>query len=393
MAYGAQVTSEQRRAVPHLAKYKCRVCEKWKETASFSNKELGSYSNKVACGNKLNGITAKLRCRNCSGGALTEKFCEGPCRTWKDLQKFSKSARSNGGSQCCKSCVLWAETQEPDMVAAAPPVGDNIDGEDEDDDHWSPGAATYSDPEAGDSDSDYEDYGHTTTSNAGSRASNVPAPVPGARQTPSIATSLVGPRQHINVPYESLAALSLNGSNTISNPGTGQTMATANLPTPTMSGSRMPSGSRVGSRSTVTPKNFDVKSQSSASAPSGQWGAMDARRRDPVTQRPAPIQYTAWDNKGQPHIHHRVPSGSGSQSQQSSSLPSARTPPAPPAPVPTVRNTNWAKPVGSRGAQRTIPPPDGVRPGAAGPVPISRPLAESRPDDDDTDEEDDLYDM
>lgn len=51
------------------------------------------------------------------------------------------------------------------MVTAAPPVGDNIHGEDEDDDHWTPGAATYSDPEAGDSDSDYEDYAHTVSHN------------------------------------------------------------------------------------------------------------------------------------------------------------------------------------------------------------------------------------
>ena len=51
------------------------------------------------------------------------------------------------------------------MVTAAPPVGDNIHGEDEDDDHWTAGAAKYSDPEAGDSDSDYEDFAHTVSRN------------------------------------------------------------------------------------------------------------------------------------------------------------------------------------------------------------------------------------
>lgn len=102
----------------------------------------------------------------------------------------------------------------------------------------------------------------------------MPAPVPGARQTPSMATGSVGPRQHIAVPYDSLSAMSLNGSNTTSNPGTGHTMATGNLSTPTISGARIPLGSAllsgsgaasgVGSRNTVTQKSFDIKSQSSA---------------------------------------------------------------------------------------------------------------------------------
>jgi len=89
-----------------------------------------------------------------------------------------------------------------------------------------------------------------------------------------MATGSVGPRQHIAVPYDSLSAMSLNGSNTTSNPGTGHTMATGNLSTPTISGARIPLGSAllsgsgaasgVGSRNTVTQKSFDIKSQSSA---------------------------------------------------------------------------------------------------------------------------------
>ncbi|KAK0104082.1 hypothetical protein ONS96_005183 [Cadophora gregata f. sp. sojae] len=321
------------------------------------------------------------------------------------------------------TCVLWRETQEPGMVTQAPPTGDNINGGDEDDDNWTPGATTYSDPEAGESDSDYEDYGRTvssiipsaldkanltqTTSNAGSRASNVPAPVPGTRQTPSVATSSVGPRQHITVPYDSLATLSLNGTNTTSNPGTGHTIATANLPTPNMSGvgtriapgSTLMSGSGVasGSRNTATQRSFDIRSQSSASNPyetvSGTpgWGAMDARRRDPATQRPNPATFTGWDNRGQPHIQQRFPSESGSQTQQSTSASATSALPAATVPGPT-RNSNWARPVGSRGAQRTMPPPDGIRSGNAGRGPISRPLAESRSEDD-SDTSDDLNHM
>ncbi|KAL5321646.1 hypothetical protein ACEPPN_009606 [Leptodophora sp. 'Broadleaf-Isolate-01'] len=417
MPYGQGITSAQRRNVPLLDKYRCRVCEKWKEPASFSNKELGDYTFKYANGARPNGITAKLRCRVCSGGSVTEKQCEGACKMWKDLQKFSKSARSNGGSQSCMACTLWVESQEPGMVTQNPPTGDGPAGDDDDDDDNWTASATFSDPEAGDSDSDYEDFARTTTSTTGSNnTTRVPAPAPGARQTPTIITSSVGPRNHIDVPYNGLAGLSLNGSKNTSNPGTNHTMVTANLSAPTMSGARMPPGSAVisgfgtasgvGSRNTLNQPQFDIKSQSSVSNPyehsSGAqgpvWGAVDARRRPeaPVV----PINFNGWDNRGVQHVQQRFLSASASQIQSQTSISSTSRLGSAPAPVPAAaaapqppRSSNWAKPVGSRRTQQTVVPPSvGARPGVAGPGPQSRPLTEDR-EDDEEDSEDDLYDM
>lgn len=370
---------------------------------------------------------------------------------WKDLQKFSKSARSNGGSQVsdvfgrssrhfkltcfqsCMACTLWVESQEPGMVTQNPPTGDGPAGDDDDDDDNWTASATFSDPEAGDSDSDYEDFARTvshntllaqkkadltqTTSTTGSNnTTRVPAPAPGARQTPTIITSSVGPRNHIDVPYNGLAGLSLNGSKNTSNPGTNHTMVTANLSAPTMSGARMPPGSAVisgfgtasgvGSRNTLNQPQFDIKSQSSVSNPyehsSGAqgpvWGAVDARRRPeaPVV----PINFNGWDNRGVQHVQQRFLSASASQIQSQTSISSTSRLGSAPAPVPAAaaapqppRSSNWAKPVGSRRTQQTVVPPSvGARPGVAGPGPQSRPLTEDR-EDDEEDSEDDLYDM
>lgn len=53
------------------------------------------------------------------------------------------------------------ESQEPDVVTQAPPGGENADGDD-DDDGWTP-SSTFDDPEAGESDSDYEDFARTVS--------------------------------------------------------------------------------------------------------------------------------------------------------------------------------------------------------------------------------------
>ncbi|KAH7351085.1 hypothetical protein BKA65DRAFT_476430 [Rhexocercosporidium sp. MPI-PUGE-AT-0058] len=412
MAYGQGVTSQQKKSVPLLDKYRCRVCEKWKEPASFSNKELNDFTYKYANGTRLNGITARLRCRVCAGGSVTEKQCEGACKMWKDLQKFSKSARRNGGSQSCMACTLWVETQEPGMVTQNPPTGDGPagdDDDDDDDDEWT-ASGTFSDPEAGESDSDYEDSTPTITSNSGTPSrTHVPAPAPGTRQIPSVVTSSVGPRNHINVPYNGLAGLSLNGSNNTNNPGTNRTMVTANLSATTMSGARMPTGSTaisgsgaasgIGSRNTLKQTQFDIRSQSSASNPyenssstqGHSWGAVDARRRPEVTV--TPLSYTGWDNRGQPHVQQRFPSASGSQTQNLPSTSFTNGSAQAPAPVPATtaqntRNTSWARPAGSRNTQETVvPPPDGARPEVAG-----TPLTEDR-EDDPSDSDNDLYDM
>ncbi|KAG4429071.1 hypothetical protein IFR05_015445 [Cadophora sp. M221] len=379
MPYGQGITAAQRRNVPLLDKYRCRVCEKWKEPASFSNKELGDFSYKYVNGSRPNGVTANLRCRVCSGGSVTEKQCEGACKMWKDLQKFSKSARSNGGSQSCKACTLWVETQEPDMVTQNPPTGDGPAGDDDDDDdHWT-ASATFSDPEAGDSDSDYEDFARTVQTTQ-------------HESLPQL--------QELDRPPQLSQALNI---------GTNRTMVTANLSALTMSGTRRLPGSAaisgsgaasgIGSRNTLNQTQFDIKSQSSVSNPyenssSAQgavWGAVDARRRPeaPVV----PINFNGWDNRGVQHVQQRFPSQSTSQIQSQASTSSTPRLVSAPAPVPTAtaapkppRSSNWAKPIGSRSTPVVFPSV------GAGPGPQSRPLTEDREDVDD-DSEDDLYDM
>ncbi|CZS99460.1 uncharacterized protein RAG0_07784 [Rhynchosporium agropyri] len=324
-----------------MSSYICKVCRKYKDETSFSKNELKRCATKA--------MKADLRCRGCTGGAVTEKQCEGPCKQFKDLQKFSKSSRSNGGNQYCQECTVWKDSIEHGVVAENPP-GDDGDSDD------NSNGGVYSDPEAGDSGSDYEDYARPPTSVA---SRNVAAPRIGTRQPPSAITGSIAPRQHIQVPYHGLAAMSLTGNNT-SNSDTGRTMDTAKLSAPTMSG--------PGARNIQV--QYDIRSESSVSNPYEQntststtqapaWGAMDARRRAPVT-------FNAWDNKGQAHSQQKVASGSGSVYTP--------TPPNPPAATTRL--------VGSR------QPPQATAPGSR-PVP---PQTQARSVED-SDSEDDLYTM
>ncbi|CAL3972826.1 unnamed protein product [Diplocarpon coronariae] len=148
----------QRECVKLLSTYRCRVCEKWLESANYSKKELNSYADKAARGIVMNGRTAKLRCRPCSGGPLQEKQCEGPCGMWKELQQFSKASRSAGGTHWCQECTLWKLSNEHGVTSQAAPTGDLAP--DEDDSYVAPDAnGDYNaDPEAGYGSSDDDDY-------------------------------------------------------------------------------------------------------------------------------------------------------------------------------------------------------------------------------------------
>ncbi|KAL2071394.1 hypothetical protein VTL71DRAFT_12629 [Oculimacula yallundae] len=327
MSSSYNFTSAQKKNVQLLDKYRCRVCEKWKEPSSFSNNELEKFTSKAVRGSALNGVNAKLRCRGCSGGAVTEKQCEGPCKQWKDLQQFSKSSRSSGGNQL---------SQEPGVVTTAPPTGDDGEGDDSDDGDWN---GTYSDPEAGESGSDYEDYSRPATS----VTTHVPAPAPGIRQPSTVGSSSVGPRQHILVPYNALTSMSINDT---SNAGTGHTMDTAKISAPTMSGARIPSGSAVPSGSGIGARHIPSQAQSETSSVSNPyenssvnqgpvWGALDARRRPGGTA--APVKFSAWDNEGQKHSQAKPMTTSSSS-----------TATAPVSSVPRTSNFNWERPVGSR---------------------------------------------
>ncbi len=81
-----------------VIRYQCRICEKWKPKELYSNKELNTYTYKVGQGQRLNGVTADLRCRTCSGQQVAEYECNGTCGQTKPIAAFSKSARGIGGS-------------------------------------------------------------------------------------------------------------------------------------------------------------------------------------------------------------------------------------------------------------------------------------------------------
>ncbi|KAH8811759.1 Stc1 domain-containing protein [Xylogone sp. PMI_703] len=114
------VSSAERKSVKLLPKYKCRICEKFKHPASYSKKELNSYTNAIANRIPVTAITARLRCRECAGNQVNELQCEGPCGIWKDLESFSKNQRG-GGAHWCMECVLWKESQEPGVLTRAAP--------------------------------------------------------------------------------------------------------------------------------------------------------------------------------------------------------------------------------------------------------------------------------
>lgn len=76
----------------------CCTCLQWKANSFYSKKQLDFYVHKKATGNDVNGFTAKLRCRQCTGGIPAEIQCQSPYGLSKPLTDFSKAARSAGGS-------------------------------------------------------------------------------------------------------------------------------------------------------------------------------------------------------------------------------------------------------------------------------------------------------
>ncbi|KAI6716481.1 hypothetical protein JHW43_000912 [Diplocarpon mali] len=376
------------------SRYRCRVCEKWLESANYSKKELNSYADKAARGIVMNGRTAKLRCRPCSGGPLQEKQCEGPCGMWKELQQFSKASRSAGGTHWCQECTLWKLSNEHGVTSQAAPTGDLAP--DEDDSYVAPDAnGDYNaDPEAGYGSSDDDDYYEFSQDVSprlpspdnsvlpGTTASAVQsgAAAAGTRsQAPTLLSTPI-PRSIISTPYDAhgnglrntLRNLSLNSSS--------QAPSSSNMP----SGSRWidgnTNGSRVipsnkpwsivesaGSRITSTaptaptvPSNqngaprdsIDTKSTSSVSNPyedartnsslGGIWGPVDARLRQQAEQAKVPLRHTGYDNKGVPHSQLRYPSSSEQTRSANSPLLSSTRP-----------DSSQARPLGPSPAYRT----------------------------------------
>ncbi|TAQ90084.1 hypothetical protein B7494_g1625 [Chlorociboria aeruginascens] len=268
--------------------YMCRVCNKWKPPAQYANKELNNYRYLKASGKKPTGITAKLRCRACSGAQVQELRCQGPCDLWKVLDDFSKAQRTRG-SGWCQECVLWKEGAEPGITATAAPVG-GVDGDG--------GGDFYDDDEdAEDSDGDEEAI-VTPYHVASSMASlSIKASQSSAAETASNAESDYVP------PHLRDMAPKAPSTTSASNP-------------------------------------YETASQS-------EWSAADARR----VPRASGIQYAAYDANGQRHLRQRVPSSTSTSTTVPANVsynggPSSRQTSTTPRPL--VSRNGWAKPVGTR---------------------------------------------
>ncbi|KUJ18292.1 uncharacterized protein LY89DRAFT_45047 [Mollisia scopiformis] len=404
MAYD-EPTSEKHRRVQLPKSFQCRLCKLFKEPGQFSNKEINTYTYKVAAGHTVNRTSAQLRCRQCSGGQLHELKCMGPCGKYLDLQSFSKSARTTGGSGWCQPCVLWKEAAQHDLTPQAPPQGDLAPDEDGDA-NFEPfpnnsNASYYSDPEAGDG-SDYDDYpvarsvapSVAATSSARparsaasfsarpaaasyvqSSATAAPRPSAPLSSGPSAPPSVRSSAPASSTSHEpsitsSTAALSQMSLRT--NGWTNQPVRTRAVNQPNVPASRTPAAAphlraSPGNAPVTMPavrKVSDMKTLSSVSNPYEGWatdnlsqsGASAVRPSATLptvgANRPAPVTYNAWDAAGQLHVQQRFSSDTHSEAGSTITSTSAATiSTVRPPPVINARNSNWAKPVGSRNLQ------------------------------------------
>ncbi|KAN0113027.1 hypothetical protein V8E51_005978 [Hyaloscypha variabilis] len=104
--------------------YKRRVCLKFKDNSSCSNTQLKVYKHKKRVGDDINAVTAKRRCRQCTGGNVTELQWQGRCGLVLAIGQFYGQARRAGGSQWRKACSAWKEAQEPDVTTAPATAAD-----------------------------------------------------------------------------------------------------------------------------------------------------------------------------------------------------------------------------------------------------------------------------
>ncbi|KAL3422429.1 hypothetical protein PVAG01_06585 [Phlyctema vagabunda] len=112
------MTAEQRKAIPLLPNFVCSRCSKTKSNSQFSKSETNKYAAKVANGQSVNAVTAKLACRTCKGEQRQELECE-YCHVVKVLDEFSMSQRRS--SRWCKECISWKESAEPGLMTKPAP--------------------------------------------------------------------------------------------------------------------------------------------------------------------------------------------------------------------------------------------------------------------------------
>ncbi|RFU26038.1 hypothetical protein B7463_g10306, partial [Scytalidium lignicola] len=208
-------STDERKSIKLLPKYKCRICEKFKHPAGFSKRELNTYTNSIVNRIPVTAISARLRCRECSGNQVSELQCEGPCGTWKDLESFSKNQRG-GGAHWCMECVMWKEAQEPGVLTRAAP-NHELDADEVTQHHAD------SDPE-GDGDTDEDDpevplpYHPTRSARTRSLMEDIPSNSRISRRAIRAQPGSVPP----HLQSEENMSVVADGQSTVSNPYEGQ---------------------------------------------------------------------------------------------------------------------------------------------------------------------------
>ena len=321
----------------------------------FSNKEQKVYLEKYVASpsnHRINAITAKIRCRLCSGEQVNERQCEGPCGEWKALDKFSKAQRTRG-SGWCQECVLWKEAAEPGVVTEAAP--NTMLAPDEYDETAlldEPVARNYSgisysgvDLEEG------PEYGHESDDDYNYQ-STLETALSTLKITPylGIATGMAG----LNVEQQPHIAINTTQGNTSTTSkveyipphlrnsvSSAAGTATGYIP-PHMRGNASKS-TQLSPETAVSSRASEVTASSASNPyeplestyPGRPWSAVDARRRVP-----GPITFNGFENNGVRHTQQRVASGTTSTVAQ----PAAPVVPST-APVAPTRRGNWAKAV------------------------------------------------
>ncbi|KAH8687847.1 Stc1 domain-containing protein [Tricladium varicosporioides] len=120
-------TAAQRERVVLPGRFRCFLCNKYKDVQLFSKKELDKARNK-ALHSPVTSENAKIRCLVCNDNQVHEIKCRGHCGLTKPLSAFSKNARRNK-HYWCTDCVLWKESLEHGVPV--PPAPNNPAAPDE----------------------------------------------------------------------------------------------------------------------------------------------------------------------------------------------------------------------------------------------------------------------
>ena len=326
----------------------------------FSNKEQKVYLEKYIASpanRRINGITAKIRCRPCSGEQVNERQCEGPCGEWKALDKFSKSQRTRG-SGWCQECVLWKEAAEPGVVTEAAPntmlAPDELDLTPETTSstpvivrrNYSSISYSGDTPEYGDGSDSDDDYNYRST---------IEAATTHIKETPYAAMEKGLANLHMRNPTISAMGTQANTATPSSSmpdripphlrTGMGSAIDTPGYVPPHMRGLsyRAPRiiNEAAALASEVSSVSNPYTTTSESVGPGPAWSAVDTRRRVPD-----PITFNGFDNTGKQHIQQRELSGAISAVAPPTTIPVVAPIVAPiSAPSATGRRANWAKPV------------------------------------------------